>query len=233
MTMRALTPSQLIACATGCSDDHLVDIGRHRLHAQITDDFKALQQGAKNAGFSLAIASSFRDFNRQSAIWNAKFSGKRPVFNKQQVAIDLSTLTDIDKCHAILLYSALPGASRHHLGTDIDVYDEAAIAADYELQLSPYEYSEAGPFALLTAWLDKNLKTYGFYRPYQEDLGGVSPEPWHISHIKQSQIMCNQITLEVIENQIKCSDLLGKETIVKHLPSLFSRYVTNVAPVPI
>lgn len=233
MTMRSLTLSQLIACATGCSDDHLIDIGRHRVHAQIADDFKALQQAAKKAGFSLAIASSFRDFNRQSAIWNAKFSGKRPVFNKQQVAIDLSTLTDIDKCHAILLYSALPGASRHHLGTDIDVYDEAAVAADYELQLNPHEYSETGPFALLTAWLDNNLKEYGFYRPYQDDLGGVSPEPWHISHIKQSQIMCNQITLEVIENQIKCSDLLGKEAIVKHLPTLFNRYVTNVAPMPI
>ena len=233
MTKMALTPSQLVACATGYSDDHLVNIGRHRVHAQIADDFKSLQQAAKKAGFSLAIASSFRDFDRQSAIWNAKFSGKRPVFDKHQVAIDLSTLTDIEKCHAILLYSALPGASRHHLGTDLDVYDEAAIAADYELQLSPLEYSETGPFARLTTWLDNNLTKYGFFRPYQHDLGGVSPEPWHISHIKQSKIMCNQVSLEVIEHQIKCSDLLGKDTIVKHLPSLFSRYVTNVVPVPI
>lgn len=233
MIRMPLTPSQLAACATGCSDDHLVNIGPHRVHAQIADDFKSLQQAAEKAGLSLAIASSFRDFNRQSAIWNAKFSGQRPVYNKQQVAVDLSTLTDIDKCHAILLYSALPGASRHHLGTDLDIYDEAAIAADYELQLSPDEYCHTGPFARLTTWLDNNLTKYGFYRPYQHDLGGVSPEPWHISHIKQSQVMCDQVTLEAIKNKISCSDLLGKDAIVEHLPSLFSRYVTNVAPVPI
>ena len=35
------------------------------------------------------------------------------------------------ECDAILLWSALPGASRHHWGTDFDVFDRAAVPPDY------------------------------------------------------------------------------------------------------
>ena len=182
----ALDTNTLAMCITGQSDTHLTEIQSHRLHTDIIDDFLALQNGAKNAGFELTIASSFRDFNRQAMIWNKKFLGIRPVFNKQQQIVDLSQLNELEKCTAIMLYSALPGASRHHLGTDLDVYDTAAINDDYKLQLTPDEYQHGGPFAPLSQWLDKNLAKYGFYRPYKQDLGGVAPELWHISHIKQS-----------------------------------------------
>ncbi|WP_350563454.1 D-alanyl-D-alanine carboxypeptidase family protein, partial [Psychrobacter sp. CAL346-MNA-CIBAN-0220] len=86
---------------------HLTQIQNHRLHCNIVNDFLALQSAAKAAGFELTIASSFRDFNRQAAIFNAKFSGARPVYNKQQQVVELDNLSDIDKCIAIMLYSAL------------------------------------------------------------------------------------------------------------------------------
>ncbi|TMP49750.1 M15 family metallopeptidase, partial [Pseudoalteromonas sp. S1612] len=107
-------------------------IQNHRLHSAIISDFLALQSAVKKAGFDLTIASSYRDFNRQSIIWNNKFLGIRPVFNKQQEVVDLTKLSDIDKCIAIMLYSALPGASRHHLGTDLDVFEKAEVTDDYK-----------------------------------------------------------------------------------------------------
>lgn len=226
----ALDTNTLAMCITGQSDTHLTEIQSHRLHTDIIDDFLALQNGAKNAGFELTIASSFRDFNRQAMIWNNKFLGIRPVFNKQQQIVDLSQLNELEKCTAIMLYSALPGASRHHLGTDLDVYDAAAINDDYKLQLTPDEYQHGGPFAPLSQWLDKNLAKYGFYRPYKQDLGGVAPELWHISHIKQSQRLVNTLSEAMLYECISNSDLEGKSAILDNLPALYKRFITNVSP---
>ena len=221
---------ELIQCITGQSYAHLVAIQNHYLHANIVNDFIALQSAAASAGFDLCIASSFRDFNRQSAIWNAKFSNKRVVLNKAQQAVELNSLSDIEKCTAIMLYSALPGASRHHLGTDLDIFDKSAVSDDYELQLTPDEYQHGGPFAELSQWLDTHLAEFGFYRPYQHDLGGVAPELWHISHIAQSEQLMSHLSLEVLHNCIKESDLLGKDAILTHLPALYERFVINVSP---
>ncbi|MDN3486753.1 M15 family metallopeptidase [Pseudoalteromonas sp. APC 3224] len=221
---------ELIQCITGQSDAHLVAIQNHYLHANIVNDFVALQSAAASAGFDLCIASSFRDFNRQSAIWNAKFSNKRVVLNKAQQAVELNSLSDIEKCTAIMLYSALPGASRHHLGTDLDIFDKGAVSDDYELQLTPDEYQHGGPFAELSQWLDIHLAEFGFYRPYQHDLGGVAPELWHISHISQSEQLMRHLSVEVLHNCIKESDLLGKDAILTHLPALYERFVLNVSP---
>jgi len=218
----------LLQCVTGSSSSHLVELQNHRLHADIVTDFLALQQGAKRAGIELRIASSFRDFTRQSVIWNAKFKGLRPVYTLEQETVDLSALSDAEKCHSIMLYSALPGASRHHFGTDLDIYDTAAISDSYQLQLSPEEYSTSGPFARLTAWLDDNLEKYGFFRPYREYMGGVAPEPWHISHIAQSANMMKYLSIDTLQQRITESDLCGKKAILSELNSLYERYVLNV-----
>ena len=54
---------------TGREDSHLVEIqGKHRLQAEAAAAFAALQADALAAGFELAIASSFRSFDRQLAI---------------------------------------------------------------------------------------------------------------------------------------------------------------------
>lgn len=224
-----LSDSITEACITGQSDTHLTQIQNHRLHSAIVEDFLALQRAAHSAGFELTIASSFRDFNRQSLIWNNKFSAKRPVYDSQQNIIDVTQLNDIDKCIAIMRYSALPGASRHHLGTDLDVFDKAAVLPDYQLQLSPDEYIDNGPFAPMSNWLNNNLARFGFYRPYKVDLNGVAPELWHISHIKQSRLLFEQLNETVLYNCITQSKLLGKEAILANLPYLYKRFVSNIS----
>ncbi|QWV05694.1 M15 family metallopeptidase [Pseudoalteromonas shioyasakiensis] len=223
-----MNQAELKQCATGSCSSHLVELQHHRLHRDIVDDFLALQQGAKEAGIDLTIASSFRDFQRQSAIWNAKFQGLRPVYTLAQKTVDLESLSDIEKCHAIMLYSALPGASRHHFGTDLDIYDNRPIDDDYQLQLTPDEYSATGPFAKLAAWLDDNLEKYGFYRPYLEYKGGVAPEPWHISHINASHKMMQYLSVETLQQCIEQSELIGKQAILAELNTLYERYVLNI-----
>lgn len=158
---------------------------------------RQLRDAAAAAGFELAVASSFRSFERQLAIWCGKVAGERPVLDSQGQPLDITRLSDEQLLWAILRWSALPGASRHHWGTEIDVFDRAAVAPDYRLQLVPAEYQQDGPFAGLAEWMAARLARddlFGFYRPYACDRGGVAPEPWHLSYRPQARHYADAIT---------------------------------------
>ena len=187
---RALNPRQL----TGLDDTHLVTLADgHRLQSEVARAFTALQSDARNAGFELSIASSFRPFCRQLAIWNGKADGTRPIHDDQGRPISIERLSRTEQLHAILRFSAMPGTSRHHWGTDLDVYDAAAVPSEYPLQLSPDEVAAGGVFDRLHCWLDERLaagESHGFFRPYGKDRGGVAPERWHLSYAPLSSRLC-------------------------------------------
>ena len=179
---RELSPRQL----TGLDDSHLETLpDGHRLQAEVAEAFAALQQDARDAGFELAIASSFRSYERQLAIWNGKASGERPVYDDEDRVLSLAAMSPAEQLRAILRFSAIPGTSRHHWGTDLDVFDAGAVPDDYEVQLSLAEVSAGGPFDAMHNWLDARMAaggSHGFYRPYAVDRGGVAPERWHLSY---------------------------------------------------
>ncbi|MDX1734889.1 MAG: M15 family metallopeptidase, partial [Halioglobus sp.] len=125
---------------TGLADTHLVTMpSGHRLVGEVAEAFAALRRDAASAGFDLAIASSFRSFSRQLAIWNGKAAGRRPVLDDSGDEVQVRALEPGQLLRAILRFSAIPGASRHHWGTDMDVFDGSAMPEDYQLQLSPRE----------------------------------------------------------------------------------------------
>ncbi|WP_105199805.1 MULTISPECIES: M15 family metallopeptidase [unclassified Pseudoalteromonas] len=219
---------RLALCATGRSEEHLCDWQGHSLNREALADFQRLQQGAQADGIDLRIASAFRSFSRQAMIWNNKYQGVRPVFDAQQQVVDLTSLSPLDRLHAIMLYSALPGASRHHFGSDFDVWDPSVVAEDYQLQLSPDEYADTGPFANLNLWLREHLQEFGFYRPYLKYQGGVAAEPWHISHIASAETLQNWQNPSTIADALIESEVVGKEVIIAHLDELYERYVLTL-----
>ena len=142
-----LTPEML----TGKSRAHLIHLPtphspNHFLQAEAAKAFQGLQQSAVKHGFNLQPASSFRDFARQQLIWNGKFNGERKVHDDAGNALDLTNLDDWQKAQAILRWSALPGASRHHWGTEIDIFDPDLLPQGQSLQLEPWEYEKGGYF---------------------------------------------------------------------------------------
>lgn len=223
---------------TGREEGHLLELSSgHRLQPVVAEAFTVLQADAREAGFELAIASSFRSYSRQLAIWNGKASGQRQIHDDTGRTVDIDSLTPREQLHAILRYSALPGSSRHHWGTDLDVYDAAAIAADYQLQLSPSEVAPGGVFDPLHCWLDKRMATAasrGFYRPYSSDRGGVAPERWHLSYAPLAITCETQLTPQLLLDcwaTCKAEEpplLLGDE-VTAMLPQIISNYV-SVAP---
>jgi LAS superfamily LD-carboxypeptidase LdcB len=227
---QALTERQL----TGLDDSHLVTLpGGHRLRDEVAQAIAALQADARRAGFELAIASGFRSFSRQLTIWNGKASGARPVHDDEGRAVEMAALSPPEQLYAILRYSAIPGTSRHHWGTDLDIYDTAAVAPDYPLQLSPQEVAVGGVFDPLHCWLDELIaagKSRGFYRPYARDSGGVAPERWHLSYAPLSAGCSEQLTGELLQSCWDCEEvtaaLLLRDEIEAELPHIMARYLS-------
>lgn len=220
-----MTPEQL----TGQVQDHIEFIQEHiGLHKQVVEPFNAMQKAAAKDGFNLQIVSAFRSYERQLGIFNAKLDGQRPVLDINNCQVDMQSLAIEDQVHAILLYSALPGASRHHWGTDIDVFDPDLLAGE-KLQLEPWEYQSGGPLEPLNQWLENHCQTFDFYRPYQTYQGGIAPEPWHLSYRPLAEVFEQQMDIDVLNQCLTNKPTTAFETVAKLLPSIVARYVKITA----
>jgi LAS superfamily LD-carboxypeptidase LdcB len=217
---------------TGRAATHVVEVPElaARLHRDAVAPARALAAAAAAAGIDLALVSSFRDFERQAAIWNAKFRGERVLLDRRGAPLEALKLSEPERVAAILVWSALPGASRHHWGTDFDVIDRAAVPPDYRPELTVEEYTGAGPFARLNDWLGANLGDQGFFRPYLTDRGGVHPEPWHVSYAPVAGVALPSLSVEVLREALERSNLDGREYVLEQLPALHSKYVMAVDP---
>ncbi len=216
---------------TGRTRTHVMQLDELRcaLHRDTVEPFAALRAAAAQEGIDLRVFSAFRDFAAQLSIWNRKFSGQRTLYTRDGGVLEHGALSVEALIEAILNWSALPGASRHHWGSDIDVYDAAAIAPDYRVQLLPEEVAAAGPFARLDRWLSEHAGRFGFFRPYDRDRGGVHPEPWHISHAAISLPALGGLNPGLVAEALQEGEVLGREAVLERLDDLFQRYVVNVA----
>jgi LAS superfamily LD-carboxypeptidase LdcB len=205
---------------------------RVALHRDVVEPFLALRSAADKEGLDVAPFSAFRDFHQQLEIWNRKFRGERPLYDRDGNPREHAALSEVQLVEAILVWSAVPGASRHHWGSEIDVYDRAAIPDGYRVRLLPEEYASGGVFERLALWMDENLSRFDFFRPYDQDRGGVYPEPWHISYAPVSSRALSALTPEVIADALREEQVLGRELILERMPEIWRIYVANVATPP-
>jgi LAS superfamily LD-carboxypeptidase LdcB len=219
---------------TGRARTHVVELEQPRctLHYEAVTSFLAMRDAATAAGIDLVAASSFRDFDRQLLLWNRKWRGERPLFDRSGRTIDPATLDDAGRVEAILCWSAVPGGSRHHWGTDVDVIDAAAMPPGYQVQLVPEEYAAGGVFGRLSAWLGENMARFGFHRPYATGSCGAGVEPWHISYSPVAADALEAFTLPVLRRAIESSEMLGKTHVLERLPEIYTRFVLAVDSPP-
>lgn len=215
---------------TGRARTHVVELAQPRcaLHYEAVASFLAMRDAAVADGIDLSPRSTFRDFDTQVSIWNRKWSGERPLYDRAGQLLDRSRLADSDTVDAILCWSAVPGGSRHHWGTDVDVIDAAAVPAGYTVELLSSEYAPDGIFARLTAWLDANMRRFGFFRPYATDRGGVSPEPWHLSYAPVALPALESLSLSMLRRVIDASTLAGKPFVLARLPEIYTRFLLAI-----
>lgn len=199
------------------------------IHRQMLNEIAALKQKAAVAGFDLILASGYRSFDQQLVIWNEKAQGKRPLLDADEKPIEINFLNKTELLFAILRWTALPGSSRHHWGCDVDIYDASAIDENHKLQLTVKETVRGGPFEYFYIWLNTQINDGSkFFRPYEKDLGGVAPEPWHLSHRALAEPFETNTSLALLESNIKSSDIELKDEILKNIDEIYERFVRNI-----
>lgn len=215
---------------TGRARTHVVELLQPRcvLHYEAAASFLAMRDAAADDGIDLAARSGFRDFDTQMLIWNRKWAGEKPLYDRNNQLIERNTLADSEAVDAILCWSAIPGGSRHHWGSDIDVIDAATVPEGYTVQLVPSEYASDGIFCRLSAWLDANMSRFGFFRPYRMDRGGVSPEPWHLSYAPVSVPALESLSLSMLRQVIDASPIAGKPHVLSRLPEIYTRFMLTI-----
>lgn len=179
----------------GLTESHLSEAFGFKGTKKALEAFALLRKEALKAGLSLDIASSYRSFYRQLQIFDDKFFSKRPTLGADEKPLDISKFSLEQKCDAILRFSAIPGMSRHHFGTDFDIYSKSLLPSGCRLQLTAYEYAEGNYFYPLEQWLAQNLEKFGFYRPFNGN-SLIAYEPWHISFKEEALAYIEAYDLE-------------------------------------
>src|SRR5258708_40200437 len=105
---------------TGQARTHIAAVADPQclLHAQVVMPFLNLRRAAQADGIDLVPMSSFRDFGRQLAIWNGKFSGERPMYDAAGDVLGPRALTPAGRFLCVFLCFRPPWASRPSCGTD-------------------------------------------------------------------------------------------------------------------
>jgi len=175
------------------------------LRRKAASAFDIMRTAAKKDGIQLYSESSYRDYDRQKRIWNAKVKRYRKAGMPSGKIV-----------REIIRYSTIPGTSRHHWGTDADLIDRAKPTPDDTLLEK--HFLPGGVYEPLYRWLKENAGRYGFIEVYTNDpkRTGFDYEPWHWSFAELSIPFLKQfdtIDLSIIrrDDSLLCRDALTDE----------------------
>lgn len=168
------------------------------IHKDTYSAFKQMRDAAKKEGINLTIRSATRNFNYQKGIWERKWTGETKIDGED---ISKTIIDPKTRALKILEYSSMPGTSRHHWGSDIDLnsFDNA--------------WFEKGEGKLMWDWLESNAVKFGFCRPYtskdEQRPDGYYEERWHWSYMPLARYFTDLARSE--HNNDKISGFMGAE----------------------
>lgn len=143
-----------------------------RLLMPVVQAFVRMAEAAKKEGIILKVFSATRTFDRQKQIWEDKWFGRLTVEGRN---LHQEKVSPLERARLIMRYSAMPGTSRHHWGTDVDInaVEDSYFQSGQGLQ----EYN----------WLLRNARRFGFCQVYSaRSTGrttGYEEEKWHWSYM--------------------------------------------------
>jgi LAS superfamily LD-carboxypeptidase LdcB len=193
------------------------NIGGYKMYLrrETLDAFLKMRDAAEKDEIDLKIASATRNFNYQKELWNNKWTGAKIVDGKD---LSKSVPDGLERFKKILEYSAVPGTSRHHWGTDIDINKAEPIYFNSPKGIKEYE------------WLTENAPLFGFCQTYNLKGSlrptGYNEEKWHWSYLPLSREF-----MQEYKNLIKDEDLkgfLGDEYVKNQ--DLINNYVLSINP---
>jgi len=180
--------------------DLVGDTYKGTMHKETAIALEKLKKAALEKGIKIEVVSAYRSFDRQKEI----FEGKYKRFTKQG-------LTPDEAVKKIIEYSTIPGTSRHHWGTDLDLID--ANAPQPKNVLQPENFHGNGPFCKFKEFMDKNANDFGFYEVYTDNANreGFKYEPWHFSYAPVSIPMLEAYKKLDVKKILQEEKVLGNE----------------------
>lgn len=169
------------------------------LRAEAFGAFVKMYDAAMKDGVKLVIRSATRNFTYQRGIWERKWTGKTPLSDGINAAKDIAQ--DKARAEKIMNYSAMPGASRHHWGTDID------------LNSFNNDYFASGTGLKVYQWLSQHAHEYGYCQPYtpkENGRSGYNEEKWHWSYTPLSKPLTAFVAMHLHDHHF--SDFAGYGT---------------------
>lgn len=164
------------------------------LRKEVYEAFQKMYNAAQKDGIQLVIKSATRNFYSQKQIWEGKWTGQRKIENGKDASKTYPNPTK--RALKILEYSSMPGTSRHHWGTDIDMNNFTN------------EYFEKGKGLKEYEWLIANGATFGFCQPYTAKgtarPNGYNEEKWHWTYNPTAQLLTAQA-----KSQLKAKMISG------------------------
>ena len=175
-------------------------VGEAQLRPEASAAFDRMAAAARQDGIDIKVVSSYRSYTRQEQI----FSGKYQRFTNEGSA-------PLEAIERIIEYSTIPGTSRHHWGSDLDVIQGRKPGQQDSLLARHFE--EGGVYGELKLWLDENKESFGFYEVYTNDPDrkGFSYEPWHLSYRPMSYDMLLAYKEIDLKAELQSINLIGSE----------------------
>lgn len=160
------------------------------IRTEVWDAFLEMHAAAAADGIDLNILSATRNFEQQKTIWERKFGGKVSKMSMIPTRED-----EIKFAKEVLMFSSMPGTSRHHWGSDIDI--NSLEPTYFETTQGKKEY----------AWLVANAPKFGFCQPYTNKANGrtgYEEEKWHWSYLPISVPYLDQYREKVTYEMVCC-----------------------------
>jgi hypothetical protein len=192
-----LRPAQLLGLEQPDNLEQDVDSKQWAM-PEVLAAFRALQREGDAFGWKIILVSGYRSYNGQRHLWNKKF---KSVWEEAEM--------DGEHCvRSVFEYTSLPGFSRHHWGTELDL-GEYHIKRRTQVPLG----KERPKMEDFYAWLEVNAPRFGFCKVYKGVLGAIQEEPWHWSYRRYASEFQKQFDALGDFSSLPMNSILGWEWI--------------------
>jgi len=191
--------------------------------------FESLDRGGRNGSPGSPPEKTFGPFMPGPLPWEAAPDG--PVSCRESPRNGEATARGEGdhgvawKTSRVMRYISMPGFSRHHWGTDLDLGEES-IRERVQAPTGP----QAGRMRDFYNWLDLNAPRFGFCRVYQGGEGAIHDEPWHWSYLRLASVYERRLRSMEDFPLLDGRKMDGWDYIRKRLPEAVSLMVNSVRP---
>ncbi len=210
---RVLEPDQLVGLRK--PDDMITDpkTGKQAVKPAMEAFWKLREKAAKD-GWELVLVSGYRSFEGQRLLWNRYF--KRATKDE--------TGDDQKMVKTVMRYTSVPGFSRHHWGTDLDISEKTLrgqlLTPDEEISSRVLDFYH---------WMEVNAPRFGFCKVYRGKKGIIADEPWHWSFWRLAVAYQHQLeTLPSLEKFLRTKGVEGGQYIHGHIGEILQWQALSV-----